>query len=623
MRRPNARTHAAVRLPEPLEPRRLLCTDHAALDPAEIARLNALPIDSPAPFDAERITGSHGNTSPGAPIESLTSTTILDNGPTSNRIDIVLVGDGYTAADLPTYAAHAQNAASNFFNEAPFNAYKSYFNIHRVDVISNQSGVDNDPTQGILRDTALDMGFFCSGIERLLCVNTTKARNAALSAPQVDQVLAIANSVKYGGAGYPGNDMGTFSGGNGSALEIARHEFGHSFADLADEYDYGDGATYTGGEPVALNVSKLTAANMLAQQQKWWRWLDLAEVDAFQGAQYYQFGLYRPTVNSKMRSLGRPWEAVNAEQLIISLYRTVRPIDSATPAGAYGATATFFVDPVDPLDHALSVQWLFDGQPIAGATGLTFDASTLGVTSGLHTLQVRVSDDTALVRDPSAKANLLTQTRTWTLDLQAPALVGGSLQFNARPQQVAASFDDNVAASLQGADLVLTNLSDGGSIVPAGAIALAGYNVATNTATFAFPGLPGARLADGNYRATFADGSVLDSAGNVLPSGSAFDFFFLNGDANRDRAVNLSDFSLMAGSFNQAVGVQFDDGDFDYSGEVGIADFAILAASYNKVLSPQESAGRAVFAVRPHAIGATPMRRDDERSDPRTGLDWI
>lgn len=609
--------------PEALEPRRFLCGDHAAaLDPAEIARLNALPIDSPAPFDAERIlgAGAHGDGSVAGTPEALAYTTILDNGPVANRIDVVLVGDGYTTADLPTYAAHAQTAANSFFNEAPLNAYKSYFNIHRVDVISNQSGVDNDPTLGISRDTALDMGFFCNGIERLLCVNTTKARNAALSAPQVDQVLAIANSTKYGGAGYPGNDMATFSGGNGSALEIARHEFGHSFADLADEYDYGDGATYTGGEPVEPNVSTLTAANMAAQQRKWWRWLDLPEVDAFQGAKYYQFGLYRPTADSKMRSLGRPWQAVNAEQLVISLYRTVRPIDAATPSGAYGGTATFFVDPIDPLDHALAVQWLFDGQPIAGATGLTFDAASLGVTSGVHTLSVRVSDDTALVRDPTARANLLTQTRSWSIDLQPPALVGGALQFNVRPQAVTATFDDNVAASLQGADLVLTNLTDGGSIVPGAAISLAGYVAASNTATFAFPGLPGARLADGNYLATFAAGGVLDAAGNALAPGASFAFYFLNGDANRDRTVNLSDFSLMAAHFNQSSNVQFDDGDFDYSGVVGIGDFAILAANYNKTLAPPGAAtapaGRAAPAP---AFSAVPLRSDDEAAERLAG----
>src|SRR5687767_13504803 len=325
---------------ERLEARVHLCAEHqqAALSPAFVNYLNSLPADSPAPFDALHGTRAIEKPVAPGPESGANVTTILDNGSSTNRIDIVLVGDGYTAAQLPNYAAHAQNAVSQFFQQAPLSLYKSLFNVHRVDVISNQSGVDNDPSPGVLRDTALDMQFWCSGIERLLCVDPFKAAGFAANAPDVDQVLAVANSTKYGGAGYPGNNLGTFSGGNGSALEVALHEFGHAFADLADEYDYADGATYFGGEPFEPNITKQTAAQIAASQTKWHRWLDLPEVDAFEGASYNQFGLYRPTFNSKLRSLGQPWGAVNAEQLIVSVYKTVRPIDDATPAGTHNNT---------------------------------------------------------------------------------------------------------------------------------------------------------------------------------------------------------------------------------------------------------------------------------------------
>ena len=129
-----------------------------------------------------------------APLTNYNVTTVVQNGSPSNRIDIVFVGDGYTQNDLPTYTNDVANAVSGIFGEFPIDAYASFFNVHRVDVISNESGVDNDPNLGVLKDTALDMGFWCAGIPQLLCVDVSKALSAALNAPDADQTLAVADS---------------------------------------------------------------------------------------------------------------------------------------------------------------------------------------------------------------------------------------------------------------------------------------------------------------------------------------------------------------------------------------------------------------------------------------------
>ncbi len=355
--------------------------------------------------------GAPGPTPEGA------STTILSNGPPSNRIDIVLVGDGYRVADLPAYAAQCSSLVTNFFQQPPLSHYKSFFNVHRVDVVSNDSGVDNDPTQGIVKDTALDMGFWCNGVERALCVNVTKALTQANAAPQRDQVLALANSTMYGGVGYPSNNLGTLAASNGAALEIALHEFGHSFAKLADEYDYGGPTTYAGGEPNQKNASTFNAPAMASAQAKWWRWLGTNGVSTFEGAVYSQLGIFRPTNNSKMRNLGRPFEEVNTEQFIVYFYRAVDPIDSATPAGVYPENTVLSVDPVDPVSHALSVQWFQNGVAIPGATGLTLNVASLGLPAGLHSISVTVLDPTPLVRDEAARAQWMTETRSWTIDV--------------------------------------------------------------------------------------------------------------------------------------------------------------------------------------------------------------
>lgn len=349
------------------------------------------------------------------------STTVLDNGPVTNRVDIVMLGDGYTHAQMPNYATHVNSVIFGFFAQEPFLAYKPYFNVHRVDVISNQSGVD-EIDLGIYRDTALNMAYGCFNIDRLICIDIGLAQSAAQSAPDVQQILALANSTRYGGAGYSDYNIGTMAGNNSASIEIALHEFGHAFADLADEYDYADGEVYNGPEPIEANISIYNASAQINQQRKWWRWMNLANVDTFEGAAYNEFGIYRPTNNSKMRALSRPFEQVNVEQLVLNIYKIVKPIDNATESTVTPVLACneFFVDPMQPSDHALSVQWSIDGIPVSGATGLTFTPSSTLPSLGLHTLSVQVMDNTTRVRDESLRAQWMSETRSWTIVVPAP-----------------------------------------------------------------------------------------------------------------------------------------------------------------------------------------------------------
>ena len=96
----------------------------------------------------------------------------------SDAFDLVFVGDGYTADDMATYTANVKSKWDELSAVQPFAEYKKYFNVWQINVVSTESGVDHDPTKGLLKDTALDMGFWCQGrdanTERLLCVNETK-----------------------------------------------------------------------------------------------------------------------------------------------------------------------------------------------------------------------------------------------------------------------------------------------------------------------------------------------------------------------------------------------------------------------------------------------------------------
>jgi hypothetical protein len=340
--------------------------------------------------------------------------TVINNGPSGNRIDIVVVGDGYTQSELANYQIHVNNILSGYFAQEPLASYINFFNVHRVDVISNESGVD-EPDYNIYRDTALDMTYNCGGTARLLCVNTAKAWDAASVAPDADQILALANSTRYGGAGY--SDLATMAGDNYWSVELALHEFGHSFGKLADEYDYGGSETYTGSEPSQINISIYNDQQQTNLQTKWFRWLDLLNVDTYEGAYYCKYGIYRPTDNSKMRSLNRPFEEVNVEQFILRIYENVSIIDDSTPLSddPISCYTVFYVVPVEPTPNTINIQWYIDAQPVSGANAKTFSTDIPALSRGLHEVSVTVTDNTSKVRDEIKRAQLMTKSLRWQI----------------------------------------------------------------------------------------------------------------------------------------------------------------------------------------------------------------
>lgn len=153
-------------------------------------------------------------------------------------------------------------------------------------------------------------------------------------------------------------------------------------------------------------------------------------------------------------------------------------------------------------------------------------------------------------------------------------------------QQVLIEFSQNVGASLSASDIVLTNLPSGVTI-PSGSLTVV-YDPNLNRAKVGFGA---ASLPDGNYRLTIAANAIQNSDGETMATPITTDFFVLSGDANRDRQVNIGDFSALASRFNRPA--TFSQGDFNYSGTVEIGDFAILASKFNTGLPATLSRGAA------------------------------
>lgn len=354
------------------------------------------------------------------------------SGPSENRFDIVILGDGYTTGELDLFHQHAAEKWEVIKQTEPFTSYTGYFNVWMVDVVSNDSGVDNDPLPIVKRNTALDMEFWCGGTERLLCMNGTKAKQFADVAPDADQVLGLANSTKYGGAG---GEYATSSGGNALAGQITVHELGHSIGELGDEYDYyyrlglADDSRddiklpvpyliYIGPEPPEYNVSAKKQGGMAAAQIKWWRWLgepspDGSVVATYTGAGYYKYGLFRPTDESLMRVSGKPFNLPSREKMTQAFYEHVDPIDAAPPVSVpLDGVSPVTIEVLQPATHDLTIDWFLDGVLVDAAHNLTTFEFPAGSHSGL---KVRVVDETPFVRDPGWIATFLTQELTWTV----------------------------------------------------------------------------------------------------------------------------------------------------------------------------------------------------------------
>jgi hypothetical protein len=192
------------------------------------------------------------------------TTKVVDHGPESLRWDLVILGDGYQASELAIYHQDVENFLAELRATPPFDELFCGINVHRVDIVSTDSGADSPTTAGDCSAgstsvrTFLDAKF-CSlwngaPLERLLTVDSTRALAIATAAvPLRNQVLVIVNSSKYGGSG---GEVATCSTGS-SAAKIAIHEIGHSAFGLADEYG-GNGTGTPAGEPSQPNMTRDT-----------------------------------------------------------------------------------------------------------------------------------------------------------------------------------------------------------------------------------------------------------------------------------------------------------------------------------------------------------------------------
>jgi hypothetical protein len=329
--------------------------------------------------------------------------TILYSGPTSNRVNLVILGDGYRSSEQAKFLSDANTISQRFMETSPYTEYKNYYNVFAVEVISTQSGAnhagkssDNKcgsqpiATVNNYFGSSFDAGIAGGGYHRLLVVTKSSAVTNVLAAnaPFYDQALIVVNSPYYGGAGgqYAVSSMAA------SASEVSIHEVGHSFPRLADEY--------WAGSQYATDSKPNMTSNGNSSTVKWKIWNGVNTVGVYPHSGDPNW--FKPTTsNCKMEILGKAFCPVCREAHIEKIHSLVKPYDSYTPANTSTipvdiTNVQFSVKGILPIQNTLKVQWLLNGTSVKN-NSLTYALPAASVT-GTQQLQAKLIDTTSLVR---------------------------------------------------------------------------------------------------------------------------------------------------------------------------------------------------------------------------------
>ena len=197
---------------------------------------------------------------------------IVESGPPAEKVDLVVIGDGYTKDELPKFHFDALRLTNALFEEEPFKSRRSDFNVWGLDLPSAQSGITR-PRAMAFRRTPLSAQYNIFDLERYLLTYDNRALRDVISAAPYEFLEIIANEKQYGGGGIFNFQAAVAADAEFSEYVFV-HEFGHHFAGLADEYYTSDVPYDTGGvyhaEPWEPNVTALHDPNTL-------KWGDLVE----------------------------------------------------------------------------------------------------------------------------------------------------------------------------------------------------------------------------------------------------------------------------------------------------------------------------------------------------------
>lgn len=343
---------------------------------------------------------------------------ILENGSTDSRINLVFLGDGYQAEELPKFYEDVVKFAEKLWTYEPYLNYKNYFNVYAISTPSNESGGAPSPTE--LIDNYYGSSYFTSGIERLLYPTNMNRVHQVLfnNFPAYDQVIMLVNDSKYGGGGGWLAAAST----NPSGAAVAIHEIGHSFSNLRDEYYAGD-------------VFARESANMTQNSDpgtiRWKNWVNSFGIGAFQHCCGGQSNLwYKPYDNCMMEMLNRELCAVCRQSTVERIHSLVLPYEGYSPETSEvqidDEIQSFSVDLILPEPNTLTTTWILNGEVVELDFTENFELDVSTLDDGNHLLVCAIFDDSPMIRIDQY-TNQHTYTIQWELYKESSTSIIGKV----------------------------------------------------------------------------------------------------------------------------------------------------------------------------------------------------
>lgn len=234
------------------------------------------------------------------------------SGDPAHKIDIAILAEGYTEAEMGKFLKDAKSLTDSLFRVAPYSKMKSYFNIYALKTPSVESGTDV-PGERIFRNTLYNSTFYTFDISRYLTTSDMKTIYDKAAVVPYDQIIVLVNSSRYGGGGFY-NYLNVCTAGNKLSPKVFIHEFGHSFAGLADEY-YTSEVAYEDYYNLKIEPWEPNLTTLVDFGAKWKNMVDpftpiptprfgqySTKVGAFEGGGYVSKGIYSPKEDCRMKS---------------------------------------------------------------------------------------------------------------------------------------------------------------------------------------------------------------------------------------------------------------------------------------------------------------------------------
>ncbi len=215
-------------------------------------------------------------------------------------IHIAYISEGYKPSEMSTFIADVKTAMEALFAHEPFKSLRDRFNIIAVEAPSVDSGT-SEPAKGIWKNTALHSNFDTFYSERYLTTLHLEDLHNWLAGTPYEHIIVLVNTDRYGGGGIL-NSYNLSTTHNKWFKPVVVHEFGHSFAGLADEYAYEEEQI-----PMYPHDVEPWEPNITTKVNFHGKWENLIgkkdkKVGFYEGAGYSLKGVYRGYPDCRMRT---------------------------------------------------------------------------------------------------------------------------------------------------------------------------------------------------------------------------------------------------------------------------------------------------------------------------------